>query len=339
MTTDARLATREQQGGGMALAATPKEYAQAVVQAYADWATIIMEVVEKRHLFTEIQGKRFLQFEAWQLIASFDRASLDTSDVKPIERDGSIVGYMCHAKVIKDGVVQAGGTQGCWLTATVCRGKQGEDRDRAAISAAQTWAASKAARMKYSAVAVMAGYEAATAEEMRPTVEADELQHWCEQHQLNWFMRGRMTGYGHPVEGQRDWCHESASQPGQRATAEHPPILISRNGPARAPTAPAETAEGSDGPDASPFDEPTPTHAVASPLPIAGHVRSVTDAPTNKRPPMPNAGAFLNYAFTTHRLTRTKALDAVGVTDTGQINNWEEAAALLDEAMAQRKAP
>lgn len=112
-------------------------------------------------------------------------------------------------------------------------------------------------------------------------------------------------------------------------------LLVWEHSPGAA-ARPAEAGADEDAPDDPPFGEPPPAPAVASPLGIAGHVRSVVSDPWGKRPPMPNAGAFLNYAFTTHRLTRAKALDAVDVTDIGQIDNWEEAADALDKAMAQR---
>ena len=61
------------------------------------------------------------------------------------------------------------------------------------------------------AVAILGGYGAATAEEMRRAQqeEPDKTQHWCETHQTTWFMRGNMRNYAHPIEGQPGkWCNE-----------------------------------------------------------------------------------------------------------------------------------
>ena len=185
-------------------------YAQSIIDEYAGWATILMRVVESKHLYAIIGTKKYLEFDAWQLIGTFDHAYADTKDVESIREGGQIIGYICRAKIIKDGAVKGAATQMCGLDSYPCRGKEGSAQHNAAISAAQTWAASKAFRMIYSAVAVLGGYAAATADEMR-YVEADapnKTEHWCETHQTNWFKRGKMRNYAHPVEGSGEWCNE-----------------------------------------------------------------------------------------------------------------------------------
>ena len=188
--------------------AAAEDNAQNVINQFSGWATALMRVVEDRKLFAIINGKKYLEFEAWQLIGSFDHAYVDTDDVAPVMRDGEIVGHVCHAKILKDGIRVGAATQMCGFDAFPCQGKQGSAKDNAAISAAQTWAGSKALKMRYSAVAILGGYGAATAEEMRPTAEADRTSHWCEDHQTNWFKRGRMKNYAHPIEGTDKWCNE-----------------------------------------------------------------------------------------------------------------------------------
>ena len=196
---------------GMPLTAKEAEtQADTILSQYAGWATALMRVVEAKELFALIAGKKYLEFEAWQLIGTFDRAFVDTDNVTPVERDGELIGYICHAKIIRDGIHAGGATQFCGLDAFPCRGKEGSAKDNAAISAAQTWAGSKALKMRYSAVAVLGGYGGATAEEMRRAQEEapDTSQHYCETHKTNWFKRGRMKNYAHPIGDTDQWCNE-----------------------------------------------------------------------------------------------------------------------------------
>lgn len=193
----------------MAMAAA-EGYANSIVNQYSGWATTLMKVVEEKELYTIIGEKKYLEFEAWQLIGTFDRACADTNDVTPVERGGEIVAYICHANILKDGVRVGGASQMCGLDAFPCRGKEGSAKDNAAISAAQTWAASKAFKMLYSAVAVLGGYGAATAEEMRRAQEEapDQSQHYCTEHKAGWFKRGKMRHFAHPIGDTKEWCNE-----------------------------------------------------------------------------------------------------------------------------------
>ena len=202
--------------------AEAEAHADNIVNEYSGWAKVLIRVVEEKKLYAVIKDKKYLEFEAWQLIGTFDHARADTDDVAPIERGGEIIGYICHAKVIKDGVRIGGATQMCGLDAYPCQGKEGSAKDNAAISTAQTWAASKAFRMLYSAVAILGGFGGATAEEMRHGEQGpDKTQHWCEAHQTNWFKRGKMRNFAHPIGDTKDWCNEPALIP--RANASDTP--------------------------------------------------------------------------------------------------------------------
>lgn len=210
MTTETNLATTQPQATRMLQAITEAEtHAHGIIAQYSGWATAIMKVVEEKHLYAPIDNKKYLEFEAWQLIGSFDRCFVDTDDVIPVMEDGEKTGYMCRAKLFRDGVRVGGATQICGLDAFPCRGKNGTAKDNAAISAAQTWAGSKALKMRYSSVAVLGGYAAATGDEMRRAQEEqDKSQHWCELHQTNWFKRGKMRHFAHPIRHTKDWCNE-----------------------------------------------------------------------------------------------------------------------------------
>ena len=198
--------------------------ANALIAQYSGWAVAIMQVVEAKELYALIDGKKYLEFEAWQLIGSFDHCFVDTSDVEAIiEEEVMITGYKCHAKLLRDGVQVGGATQQCGLDAYPCRGKTGSGKDNAAISAAQTWAGSKALKMRYSAVAVLGGYSAATGDEMRRAgEEQDKTQHWCSKHETNWFKKGKMRNFAHIIEGSSEWCNEPVVVPpaleGEKAT-------------------------------------------------------------------------------------------------------------------------
>ena len=111
------------------------------------------------------------------------------------------------------------------------------DRDEHAIrSMAITRATGKAYRIGLSGLAVMAGLEPTPAEEMThdaPSTIPDTTEHWCEVHQVNWFKRGRMRGYAHPIEGSGNWCNEPEVVPTPEPT---PATAAPTSGSPTAPT-------------------------------------------------------------------------------------------------------
>lgn len=40
-----------------------------------------------------------------------------------------------------------------------------------------------------------------------------QKEHWCSIHNTEFFMRGKMKSYAHPVEGQKEWCYEYKDAP------------------------------------------------------------------------------------------------------------------------------
>jgi len=36
-------------------------------------------------------------------------------------------------------------------------------------------------------------------------------EHWCEEHQTEFFKKGKMNSYAHPIEGSDKWCYEHSS--------------------------------------------------------------------------------------------------------------------------------
>lgn len=141
---------------------TPAEH----IAYFTDVANALTDVVEQKKVFSMISGKKYLKAEAWQTVVSLDGAHPITDWVKPIMMDSEIIGYEAQVSIFKNGERIATGIMPCGFDDFPCKGKIGVARDRACESTAQTWAGSKAARMKYAWVVVLAGYEPTPAEEM-----------------------------------------------------------------------------------------------------------------------------------------------------------------------------
>jgi hypothetical protein len=137
------------------------------IEKARDWAAAIDRVIRQQRRFVTIEGKRYILSDAWLMIAALDQAAPVAEDPVPIVEDGKTVGYRVSVKLVRpDGTVRGRATMTCYLDEYPCRGKKGTDAHRAAISAATTWAAAKAAKLTYGWVVVLAGYEPTVAEEM-----------------------------------------------------------------------------------------------------------------------------------------------------------------------------
>ena len=186
-----------------------------VVKRSGQWATALMEAVEDRKMYADMSGKKYLEVEAWQLVGMFANADAVPNHPVPIEKDGEIIGYECEAIVWQHGKIVGQGTMSCGLDAFPCRGKQGSEKNKAAMSAAQTWAISKALRNKFSFVAKLAGFEGTTADEMRGNDGAafgGNSTDFCPVHELSWRPAGKTKEFMHIVEGEKGargghvWC-------------------------------------------------------------------------------------------------------------------------------------
>ena len=186
-----------------------------VVRRSGQWATALMEAVEDRKMYADMSGKKYLEVEAWQLVGMFANAHAVPQNPIPLEKDGEITGYECTAIVYQNGNIIGQGTMSCGLDAFPCRGKQGSEKNKAAMSAAQTWAISKALRNKFSFVAKLAGFEGTTADEMRGNDGAafgGNSAEFCPQHEQTWRPAGKTKELMHIVEGAvgarggKVWC-------------------------------------------------------------------------------------------------------------------------------------
>ena len=194
------------------IALTPAE----VVENSTVQAKLLMDIVEKTKCYQQIASKKYLQVEAWETIGAFNQTHAETDYVTPIKRDTETVGYQAKVNIIRHGEIVGSGVMPCFFTENCCKGKEGDSKHKACMSAAQTFAESKAYRMNYSHVAILAGYQPTPAEEMSETQveEVNKTEHWCEKHQTKFFKGGKMKSYAHPIQGTEptEWCHESSEE-------------------------------------------------------------------------------------------------------------------------------
>jgi len=203
-------------------------------------AKALADVISKKAKPVIMNGEQYLEFEDWQTCGQFYGYTVKTGDAVLVEVDG-VKGAKAHADLIdiKTGVYVGGAEAYCmrdeehWNTRPKYEWQgYGENRKRVKVgdevvpwfqlaSMAQTRAGAKAFRNRLAWVVVLAGYKATPAEEMtegtiseavkeRRTV--DKSEHWCAEHNTNFFKRGKMRSFAHPVDGSTEWCYEH-SQP------------------------------------------------------------------------------------------------------------------------------
>jgi len=144
-----------------------KRRADLRIELATYWAEKLMDVVEKRNMAKNIQGKKYLEVEGWQVVGELSGVTPIVEWTRPWMDGEQKVGYEARVQLVdREGRVVSAGESSCGFDAFPCRGKTGSEQEKAARSAAQTWAASRAYRMKFSFVAKLAGYEPTPAEEM-----------------------------------------------------------------------------------------------------------------------------------------------------------------------------
>lgn len=204
-------------------------------------ATALVTVLSNKKKPVIMNGEQYLEFEDWQTCGQFYGYTVKTGGAVPVEVDG-VKGAKASADLIdiKTGMYLGGAEAYCmrdedhWNTRPKYEWQgKGEDSRRVKVgdevvpwfqlaSMAQTRAGAKALRNRLAWVVVLAGYKATPAEEMtdntvseavkeRRTV--DKTQHYCQTHNQNFFKKGRMKGYSHPVEDTNEWCNESELTP------------------------------------------------------------------------------------------------------------------------------
>lgn len=213
----------------------------AVVDAQIERATYIAdklaEIVTSRNWFADIQGKRYLEVEAWQFIGFQSGLDSDIEYTEPVYDGEEIVAYKSKAVLLRNGVQVSSGIMECGMSSFPTQGKHGRDKDKAAQSASQTWAISKSYRNKFSFIARMAGYEPTPAEEMHTTSEpkgekGESLAcpiHGTEDNPVFFFKSDRMRDYAHVVDGEqgprggKKWCNMPEAK-ARAASTISPPV-------------------------------------------------------------------------------------------------------------------
>jgi len=208
-------------------------------------AKALKDVISHKPKPVILNGEQYLEFEDWQTCGQFYGYTVKTGEAVAVEVDG-VKGAKAHADLVdfKTGEIIGGAEAYCmrdeehWNTRPKYEWQgEGDDRKRVKIgdeivpwfqlaSMAQTRAGAKAFRNRLAWVVVLAGYKPTPAEEItedtassnvkgRRTV--DKSAHWCELHGVNFFKKGRMKGYAHPIEGTDEWCNEPEETPKQNS--------------------------------------------------------------------------------------------------------------------------
>jgi hypothetical protein len=193
---------------------TPSE----VVENATTQAKLLMDIVEKTKCYQEIHGKKYLCVEAWETIGAFNRTHAETESVTPIIVDNAVIGYQARVQLWKDGKVVGGAVMPCFFSENCCKGKDGDAKHKACMSAAQTFATSKAYRMNFSYVAILAGYSPLPAEEITEDMKADSNipksptptsnTMPCDMHQVDMkrYEKGDKVWYAHKLDD-GSWCN------------------------------------------------------------------------------------------------------------------------------------
>ena len=203
-------------------------------------AVVLKDVVALKPKPVVINGEQYLEYEDWQTLGQFYGYAVRTRDAVPVEING-VPGAKAQADLVdmRTGIVVGGAEAYCmrdeerWSTRTEYEWQEGK---RVKVgeepvpwfqlaSMAQTRAGAKAYRNRLAWIAVLAGYKPTPAEEMtgKETKRVGEIDpnspHYCAEHNVMWFMRGKMKSYAHPVDGSSEWCHMPKA-PDKPATPE-----------------------------------------------------------------------------------------------------------------------
>jgi len=149
--------------------AIPWDEPDTMMAVATKWASVLSKVIKAQHMASNINGKEYVEVDGWELALTLAHISpMPRSAVTAVrDDDGNIVAYEAIIDLIdEEGRKCGGGYATCSMDSFPTRGRKGYDRDRAAQSTAQTWALSKAARLKLGFVIRLAGYEATPAHEI-----------------------------------------------------------------------------------------------------------------------------------------------------------------------------
>jgi hypothetical protein len=196
-------------------------------------AKALNTVISQKKKPVMMNGEQYLEFEDWQTVGQFYGYSVKTGEPEPVEIDG-VKGAKAKAYLInfRTGEIVGGAEAYCmrdepkWNTRAKYdyidnkRVKVGEEPVPwfQLASMAQTRAGAKAFRNRLAWVVVLAGYKPTPAEEIQDMAHNEPQpggEHWCEEHNAAFFMRGKMKSYAHPIGDTGEWCHEHTDKPAE----------------------------------------------------------------------------------------------------------------------------
>jgi hypothetical protein len=125
-------------------------------------------LVEQCGLSVAISGKKYLTVDGFSVIGMLAHITHHVEWTRPwLSTEGEQIGYEARAVLKnKEGEVVSSGESSCGYDAFPCKNRVGSELQKAARSAAQTWALSRAYRNKYGFLAKMSSYESVGAEEI-----------------------------------------------------------------------------------------------------------------------------------------------------------------------------
>jgi len=207
------------------LAPTAMEFEASLAEASAK-ARVMKQIISENNLAVKIGGGEHIKVEGWITLATAYGCTAQIVWSRKIE--GYIQAYEAKAEVLKqtpNGVVVIGSAEA--ECGTRGDGQWENDSPEYAVrSMAQTRAISKAIAGVLRWVVVLAGYSGTPYDEMSGvkktgpdtfaassrggggSIKADpDSKYYCKEHDTDWFKRGKMRGYAHPIDETGKWCN------------------------------------------------------------------------------------------------------------------------------------
>ena len=152
----------------------------------------------------QIQGREFLKKSYWRKVERFYKLSLACVNESHEDTPNGRVFYALYRATHPSGAFA-----------------DGDGSDYAgSIEEYHNARATAHTRAKNRAIADLVGGGEVSAEEMPK--EGGNPEFWCEKHKTNWFKKGPMRGYAHPVDGEKRWCSKPAVVDAPKAPAAAP---------------------------------------------------------------------------------------------------------------------
>ena len=189
-------------------------------------ARVMKKIISENNLAVKIGADEHIKVEGWITLATAYGCTARIVWSRKIE--GYIQAYEAKAEVLKqtpNGVVVIGSAEA--ECGTRGDGQWENDSPEYAVrSMAQTRAISKAIAGVLRWVVVLAGYSGTPYDEMSNvkktgpdtfaassrggggSIKADpDSKYYCKEHDTDWFKRGKMRGYAHPIGETGQWCN------------------------------------------------------------------------------------------------------------------------------------